>query len=386
MFLIILYKLKFYLNFFQIFSLMLNDDTRNSVNKSKSTSNTADRHKKVYRAIPINHMLRFRGEKAQNLNQKLNEELFLSYNKIKLSDTEIKNRESVFNDFKNAIENELDCKVESHGSFRTGTMVYGSDIDITVLMTENQDLKKESMTDDLAYKGRSNKLLNRIANIIESYNLTLGNIIHIKNARVPVIKCVDKRFKCKIDIVMDKYDSIESANFVLQQLERRPYLKHMVILLKYFLKRRHLSEVIRGGLCSYAQFLLILNFFQLHPLIQNDQINIEENIGTIMMDFFQFYGLEFPFEKATISVLEKRYKPNRDSQINIEDPCNVENNVAAGCSSLSMIREIFSFSYKIMAAAFADKVPTNKAIGELWLRIDDQEILTRKNVENIKQE
>ncbi|ELA41021.1 uncharacterized protein VICG_01903 [Vittaforma corneae ATCC 50505] len=365
---------------------MRGSNAKSTTEKSKSNSVGREKNKRAYRSILINHMLKFRGERAPTLNQKLNEELLLSYNKIKLTDTEIKTRNKVFELFKKVIEDALDCQVESHGSFRTGTMVYGSDIDITVLMNKETIKKPRSLSYDASYKPYSNQILAKIANIIESNNIITGNIIHIKNARVPVLKCVDKIFNCKVDIVIDKYDSIKSANFVIKQLEERPYLKYLATLLKYFLKRRHLSEAIRGGLCSYAQFLLILNFVQLHPLIQNGNIRVEDNLGTIFMDFFQLYGLEFPFERTIISVLETRYKPNRDSQINIEDPCNQGHNVAAGCTALPMIREIFSFSYKIMAAAFAEKVATNKAIGELWLRIDEQELASRNKLNKVKNE
>lgn len=336
--------------------------------------NGDERKKRMYRAVPINHMLRSRGDKAENLNQKLNDELLLSYNKIKLKEREMDSRNEVFELLKRTLEGSLDCKVESHGSFRTGTMTHDSDIDVTVLMNK----EKTKGATDASSKGYCNTILAKTAQILESSGLVAKPTIHIRNARVPVLKCVDKAYNFQVDIVVDQYDSIESANFVLKHLDERPYLRCLATLLKYFLKKRHLSETFRGGLCSYAQFLLLLNFIQLHPLVQSESIKVEENLGTIFMDFFQLYGLEFPFEKATISVLETKYKPNRDAQINIEDPCTPGHNVAAGCTALPMIREIFSFSYKIMAAAFAERVPTNKAIGELWLHVDDPDPMGAK--------
>lgn len=340
--------------------------------------NGKDKTRNSYKSIPISHMLGIRGERCATLNQKLNEELIFSYNQLEMKEEEIEYRIKAFNLFKDLLEKELDCRVESHGSFRTNTMVYGSDIDLTVLM-DNQKSKINS--NDPNYKSHANKILSKIVSILETSKLCAGPVLHIKHARIPIVKCIESKYKSKIDIVIDQYDSIDGANFVASQITSRPYLRYMIILIKYFLKRRQLSEVIRGGLCSYAQFLLILNFVQLHPLIQSEEINHEnflENIGTIMMDFFQFYGTEFPFERATISVLETKYKPNRTSQISIEDPINVGHNVASGCTSLHMIREIFTFSYKIMAAAFVEKVDPKRAIGELWLRLDEKEIMQRK--------
>lgn len=352
-------------------------NSKNTFHKSKNRISNGERPKRGYRSIPISHVLSFRGKAEPTLNKKLNDELIMSYNKIKLSEKEIENRKEVFQRFKKIIEAKMECTVEAHGSFRTGMMVYGSDIDITVLMGKKDNQKKAK--NEINYKGYANNILANIVTLLEEEKITIGPVLHIKNARVPIIRCTDKLFNCKVDIAIDKYDSIECANFVIQRLKEKPYLKYMVTLLKYFLKRRNLSEVIRGGLSSYAQFLLILNFVQLHPLIQSESVKVEDNLGTIFMDFFQLYGREFPFERAIISVTDTKYKPNRDSQINIEDPCNPSHNVAAGCTALPMIREIFDFSYRIMAAAFAEKVPTNKAIAELWLRIDEKEISMRNN-------
>lgn len=336
-----------------------------------NNKNTIDRssNKRPYRSIPIGHMLKVRGDSAPDLNKKLNDELILCYDKIKLTEEEIEHRNNVFNMLKKILEENMDCKVESHGSFRTKMMVFDSDIDITVIM--NKGMK--NVMDESTYKPYANQILSKIATVIEESKTMTGPILHIKHARVPIIKCTDKTYKCKIDILVDRRDNVECADFVIEQVKNRPYLKYIVTLLKYFLKRRQLSEVIKGGLCSYAQFLMILNFVQLHPLIQNDNIIVEDNLGTILMDFFQFYGMEFPFERAVISVLDKGYKSNRDSQIYIEDPCNPSHNVAGGCTSLPMIKEIFRFSYKIMSAAFEEKIATNRAIGELWLRLDGRE-------------
>lgn len=348
----------------------------------KDRTGSNDKQKRSFRSIPIGHMLKCRGEKTATLNQKLNEELIFSYERLKMSEEEVNCRREAFEKLKSLLEKELNCRVESHGSFRTGTMVYGSDIDLTVLMKNEikSDINYEKS--DINYKGDSNRTLSRIVTILEQAKVCVGPVLHIRNARIPIIKCTERLFNSKVDIVIDQYDSIKGANFVIDQLDQRPYLKYMIILVKYFFKRRQLSEVVRGGLCSYGQFLMILNFVQLHPLIQSEEfneINFTDNIGTVLMDFFQFYGTEFPFEKATISVLETRYKPNRQTQINIEDPINLGHNVASGCTSLHTIRELFTYSYKLMAAAFCDRVDTKRAIGELWLRLDEKEMIQRKN-------
>lgn len=330
-----------------------------------------EKSKRTYRAIPLNHMLKIGGVKANNLNIKLNEDLKCAYEAIKLSEEEIEVRKSVFLQFKKAIESKIKCEVKSYGSFRTGLMVYESDLDITIILkNKDKDMDKSNV----------NKVLNNVSRILQEANITSGVIQHIRNARIPILKCKDLSQKYKIDISINKMDAIESAEFVLAQIEERPYIKYFLILLKYFLKRRQLADAHRGGLCSYAQFLLILNFLQLHPLIQTGEICVEENLGTLFMDFFQFYGADFPFEKSVISVSDVKYRPNREGHVNIEDPINPGHNVACGCHALHLIRDVFNYSYKIMVAAFANKVSTAKAIGELWLRLDESELKSRKKI------
>lgn len=333
-----------------------------------------EKSKRVYRSIPLGHMLRPRGGRAPTLSSKLNEELLDAYGLIRLSREEMDSRREVFRSFKQALEEGMDCVVEPYGSFRTDLMVHESDIDITILTGDSTGC------DGPASKSTANSLLARACAVLENSRLASGPILHVKNARCPIVKCKDTAHKYKIDISVNKYDAIDAAEFVREQINHRPYLRCILVLIKYFLKRRQLSETLRGGLCSYAQFLMVLNFAQLHPLIQDGSISVEDNLGTVLMDFFQFYGSEFPFERATISVVDVRYRPNRDSQISIDDPVSPGHNVAWGCSALHMIRELFNYSYRIMAAAFASKVETNKAVGELWLRIDGKELAARRKI------
>jgi non-canonical poly(A) RNA polymerase PAPD5/7 len=329
---------------------------------------TAEKNKRRYNSVPIGQLLKYSKPTTSTISEKLNQELIMTYNQIKLSPEEIETRIQTFNSLKVIIEKSLGCTVESFGSYRTGMMVYSSDIDITILPKENKEDLDKSFT---------NSYLAKVQRILENSNLISGQIIHIKKAKTPILKCKDSTYNYKIDISINKQDGIDTAEYVLQQLKERPYLKYFVILLKYFLKRRHLSESMNGGLCSYAQFLLILNFCQLHPLIQNENIKVKENLGVLFLDFFQFYGIDFPYDRAAISVGEVRYKSHRESVPCIEDPICHGNNVGSGCTSLHLVKDVFLYSYKIMTAAISSKVDPRKGVVELWLRLDQKELKER---------
>lgn len=318
-----------------------------------------------YRSVSISSMINSKTpDGIKSLRGRLNNEILDIYEKIKLSPEEVAERNEVFMKFKNLIEGEFECTVEPYGSFKTDLQVFDSDLDLTVLI-QDKDQEKQNV----------NAILAKISAIIEAAGVSDTAVVHIRNARTPILKCKHKGVK--VDISINKDDAIRSAEFVVETLRVRPYLKIFLLLLKYFLKRRNLSETLKGGLCSYGQFLLLLSFFQLHPLVQEKRINVKKNLGTLFMEFFQFYGREFPFEKSVISVTQVKYKPNREGSIFIEDPVTPGHNVANGCTALHMVRDVFIYSFKIMSAVFQTKVAPGKAIGSLWIRLNDDEMRIR---------
>ncbi|KAI5151353.1 non-canonical poly(A) RNA polymerase PAPD5/7 [Enteropsectra breve] len=390
-----------------------------------------DKSKSKYKSVPLSTLLTNTSVKIADPVLKLNAEIKNIYAKIRLTDQEREAREKIFRRIKRAIEERLDCRVESFGSFRTAMQVYSSDIDITVLIkshtsistrrnntnygidnnTNNIDInnsndntnnhidntnsnnnhmdninnidynidnkvgKREEYQDS---KGVANAYLSRIHDIIMEADISTGQILHIKKAKTPILKLKDKKHKINIDISINKVDGIETAAYITKILKDRPYMEYFVIILKYFLKRRGLADTLSGGICSYGQFLLILSFVQLHPLIQNGNIDVAENLGVLLIDFFQYYGIDFPFERSAICVASKSFRSQKEAPLYIEDPIVPGNNVAAGCSSLNMLREVFVYSYRIVTAAIAQKVDINRSIADLWLRLDAREMRERE--------
>lgn len=335
----------------------------------------AEKNTKRYKSVPLSHMLKFSNVTASSPVQRLNKELLLMYNKIRLSDEEIDIRKKTFLRYKTLVEGAMDCTVEAFGSSKTLMMVHSSDIDITILVNTSSRRDTAEYDDDRQF---SNTCLSRIEKIIEGARCAKGPLIHIKKARTPILKLTDRRHGCKIDISVNKMDGIQTAEYIIGQVEKRPYLRYFVVLLKYFLKRRNLSDTSFGGLCSYAQFLMILDFIQLHPLIQNGNIDIESNIGVLFLDFFQYFGIDFPFERSSICVQDGEYRPNREGNVCIEDPVVSGNNVAGGCTSIRLIKDIFHYSYKVMSAAVSSRVDPRKGVVELWLRLDPKEMKARE--------
>lgn len=359
---------------------------------------SAEKNTRRYKSIPITKMLKPTTIYDPDPVKKLSKELLYVYEKVRLTDAERDSRMHVFKRYKRMIEEELDCVVEIYGSTKTMTMVYDSDIDITVLVRSKLSGTGHGAGHGTEARGDANDLdkkhydssrdfahiyLSKICKIIESSKSTRGPVLYIKKARVPILKFTDKFYGYKVDISLNKVDGIQGANYIIAQMVERPYMKYFIILLKYFLKRRTLGDASFGGLCAYGQFLMILNFVQLHPLIQNGNISVEENIGTLFLDFFQFFGIDFPYERSTISVKEVCYKPNNLGNICIEDPIIEGSNVTGACTSIHFIKDIFIYSYKVMVAALSQKVDPKKGVSELWLRLDPKEMKTREKLSKI---
>ena len=63
-----------------------------------------------------------------------------------------------------------------------------------------------------------------------------------------------------------------------------------------------MNEVFTGGLGSYSIVCLVVSFLQMHPKIRRGEIDPEKNLGTLVMEFFELYGLYFNYQEVGISL------------------------------------------------------------------------------------
>lgn len=309
----------------------------------------------AYAAVPVSHLLSDLAAEASSAGApSINTQLLRAAAAVAVSSVELARRTAAFERLKKLIEEATGFTVVPFGSHKTQLLTEDSDIDITVLTNGRTPVSSSA----------ANAVLSSIATILAP--VTAGAPCHIKKARTPILKLTERASRFKVDISVEKRDGIQAAEFILQTLRERPYLRQMAILLKCFLKKRRLGDPSVGGLGSYAQFLLLLSFVRLHPLIQAGAIDPTANLGVLMMDFFQFYGIDFPFNQTQV-VVRGGYVPNPTGGIWIEDPIVPGNNVAAGCSMVGFIRDVFSHGYRVMAAAVRQGADSQKSVIELWL-------------------
>jgi len=91
-----------------------------------------------------------------------------------------------------------------------------------------------------------------------------GTLKIVRSARVPIVKYTDSHSSgIQIDVSMNNSSATSSTAFINHHLHKYPQLRPLMILLKQWLFQRKMNEVYsRGGLSSYALFLLILTVVQ----------------------------------------------------------------------------------------------------------------------------
>jgi non-canonical poly(A) RNA polymerase PAPD5/7 len=159
------------------------------------------------------------------------------------------------------------------------------------------------------------------------------NIKVLDKASVPIIKVTEVKTDLRVDISFNMSNGVKSANLIKEYLSEYPCLRYLAMVLKQFLLQRDLNEVWTGGIGSYSLILMIVSFLQMHPRI--NPRSYYNNLGVLLIEFFELYGRQFNYMKTGIRVRDGgSYVPKEDifKQFNnsyrasilcIEDPLNI---------------------------------------------------------------
>ncbi|KAF9122014.1 hypothetical protein BGW39_010092 [Mortierella sp. 14UC] len=231
-----------------------------------------------------------------------------------------------------------ESEVHVFGSYDTRLYLPSSDLDLVVLRAE--EFNKE----DLYSLSRHLKK-----------KLVATEISVIAKARVPIIKFKERLSKIPVDISFNITNGIESAEIVRNYMDTTPALRPLTMLIKHFLMIKGHNEVFQGGIGSYTTMIMILSFLQMHPQIQANKINPEDNIGVLLIEFFELYGFCFNYSQVGLSVANGGsyfIKPpntgfggNRELLLSSIDPNDPANDTAKGSYMLRIIREVFVGAY-----------------------------------------
>lgn len=249
--------------------------------------------------------------------------------------------------------------VNCFGSYETGLYLPGGDIDLTLFTKEKDALKKLQ------------------GYLCDSAFIFTKSVIFLSKARVPILRFMDI-CHFRYDLSLNQDSGTVHTKFVKKVLQQQPYIKDIALFLKYFLKSRGLNESKRGGLCSYAQLLMIISFLNLHPLVQR-QMPITPNLSVLFMDLFLFYGQDFCYDKAKICSYGYKKKDN-NNYLSIEDPTDNTHDVGSLSTNMNAIRDVFTHAYRIMSGVARERIGDKYIALSLWIKVSDGEIAWRENV------
>eukprot|EP00126_Sphaerothecum_destruens_P015576 Sdes_comp9598_c0_seq1m1081 len=228
------------------------------------------------------------------------------------------------------------------------------------------------------------------------------NIKVVDKARVPIIKYVDAVTNICVDISFNLPAGVKTAELVKEYLKIYPVLYPLMLVLKQFLVTRQMNEVFTGGIGSFSLLLMTVSFLQLHPRLQSPQ-NLEGvNLGVLIIEFFELYGLNFNYHTTAISVRnggfyfskEDRdwYEEYRPLTLCIEDPLNIDNNTGKGSFNISLIRMAFAHNCRLLVSIMLSSPSEFRnlfdgpTILSCVLKIDPDTVEYRKWIEKCFQE
>jgi DNA polymerase sigma len=257
-----------------------------------------------------------------------NKELLDTYNKIKPLSKEHSSRLIWLKYIEKEIKKLFPkSKLYLFGSFYTGLYTHSSDIDISInIQTNNPNailrtLKTELIKTKLVY-----------------------SLVHLCHAKIPILKFRVKKFGFKFDISINNEGGVSAGNYVYEIVRNNEHIKIFAILFKHFITSRRLGDASVGGLNSYSQFLMIYNYFLVHPLINT--LCIETNLSILFFDFVQFYGYTFKYKCVQIDCKNLIYKPNPNKRLSIVDPTDSSIDVGACCKNMDLVVDSLQNFYR----------------------------------------
>ncbi|KAF7979571.1 hypothetical protein HWV62_41856 [Athelia sp. TMB] len=246
-----------------------------------------------------------------------------------------------------------DAQVRAFGSFGTKLYLPQGDIDLVVT------------SESMAYSNTPT-VLQALAATLKRAGIT-DRVTIIAKAKVPIVKFVTKHGRLNVDISVNQANGLVACDIVNRFLGSPSggALRGLVLIIKAFLSQRGMNEVYTGGLGSYAIVCLAVSFLQMHPKLRRGEIDASENLGVLVMEFFELYGCYFNYEQTGISVNRGGSyfnKVNRGWQnhlkkglLSIEDPTDSSNDISRGSFAVAKVRSTFAGAFQILASAAVNR-------------------------------
>ncbi|KAJ2518285.1 hypothetical protein GGI11_002912 [Coemansia sp. RSA 2049] len=253
---------------------------------------------------------------------------------------------------------DVEPQAQCFGSFETRLYLPTSDIDMTIMLYK-RGASKPTVAPAYGTKEAVRRFLYTLAKYLKNSGFCRSCEV-IAHARVPIIKTHEMITGIAVDISINADSGVQSAA-VQKSFSDSVYpqaLRSIVLVIKQFLAQRSMNEVYTGGIGSYAITLLAVSLLQMHPRILSGGLRPEDNLGILLIEFFELYGKRFNYDNVCISVLEagqyldKRrkgfYNIAQPYLLSIEDPCDTSNDVSKGTYGILRIKQTFGGAYDLI--------------------------------------
>ena len=214
------------------------------------------------------------------------------------------------------------AQVKTFGSFATGLMRPGSDIDLIVTLPPVRTATAMPQAPG-TLEGR-NALPEEtwqasLARCLKDQAWVFPETVRQIDALVPIVSFATRFFvsagsandgstqagtPLRLDVSFEggQHNGLATNIFVQRTLAERPDVKPLTLVLKQFLAERSLDKPYLGGLSSYGLLLLVLRFLQSRDEHPSAQDEAENNLGARLVKLLDYYGRVFDTRNNGISV------------------------------------------------------------------------------------
>lgn len=239
-----------------------------------------------------------------------------------------------------------EARVEATGSLANGLYLADSDVDVTLLgQWPASPPPLLALRDALQQQGVARP----------------GQVTVLEKTTVPLVKFVHQATGLPVDVSFGSEAAVRTTGLVKELVRRFPGLAPLALLVRYYLRGLGLGEVFTGGVSSYAVTLMTASLLQLQVPLE-----AQHDFGWLLLRFFAFYGREFPYARAGISVLEGgRYlrkedvpvvmpRGHRRADLCIQDPLCPTNDLGRSSFRIWDVRRAFQHAHQVLAPAVAE--------------------------------
>eukprot|EP00026_Physarum_polycephalum_P003288 Phypoly_transcript_03298.p1 GENE.Phypoly_transcript_03298~~Phypoly_transcript_03298.p1 ORF type:complete len:780 (+),score=171.11 Phypoly_transcript_03298:121-2460(+) len=269
------------------------------------------------------------------------------------------------------------ARVEIYGSHFTKIALPFSDVDLMIYKTSGDD-----------------PLSRLCSEISEKYATEFVLIKLIPSAKVPILKLTTKLGEVKLDISVAFNDEPPNSVKIAEYLQKQPVLRPLVITLKQFLQQFLLNDTYTGGAGSYLLTLMSISLLQFRENPRSpaflgtggnsiSHFGQSNELGYILLEFFELYGRIFNYHKHGISVRgngsyfskQERgwFQPHAPQLLSIEDPSDPENDVGRGSFNMMQVRLVFFQAFVRLTHPDTERTMPNYKVSSLLTRVIDMD-------------